>query len=282
MAFTSREILIGITNPIFLIIYLLRKFPFPFFYLLRLHIDGLDRTYYGYCLLQAANEAKKLGIRRISTMEFGVAGGHGLINLEKHAEQISRITGVEIDVYGFDMGSGLPAPLDYRDLPYIWEKGFYKMDAPTLRKKIKNSTQLIIGDVSSTIPRFIKKKIAPIGFIAFDLDFYTSTKDAFLLFEAEKSKLLPRIFCYFDDVIGTDEEIHSEYGGELLAISEFNKQSFSSNKKFKKRKICKINGLFHKRAVKSAWSDMVFVMHIFDHKLYNKYIYSSIDRQNLL
>lgn len=275
MAFTSREILIGITNPILLVIYLLRKLPFSFLYLLRLQVDGLERPYYGYGLFQAANEAKKLGIKRISTMEFGVAGGHGLINLENHAKQISRITGVGIDVYGFDIGSGLPAPSDYRDLPYIWKKGFYKMDVPALNKKLRSSTKLIIGNTAKTIPLFLKKNIDPIGFIAFDLDFYSSTKDAFLLLEAEKSKFIPRVFCYFDDIVGTDEEIHCEYAGELLAINEFNKNSH-------KRKICKINGLFHKRVIKSPWSDMIFVMHIFDHKLYNQFIFSSNDRQNAL
>lgn len=275
MAFTSREILIGITNPILLIIYLLRKLPFSFQYLLRLQLDGLERPYYGYCLFQAANEARKLGIKRISTMEFGVAGGHGLINLENHAQEISRITGVEIDVYGFDMGSGLPTPSDYRDLPYIWQKGFYKMDVPALRKKLRSSTKLIIGDTAKTVPQFLKKKVAPIGFIAFDLDFYSSTKEAFALLEAEKSKFIPRVFCYFDDIVGTDEEIHSEYAGELLAISEFNKKS-------NRRKICKINGMFHKRVIKSTWSDMIFVMHIFDHRLYNQFIFSSEDRQNAL
>ncbi len=74
-------------------------------------------------------------------------------------------------------------------------------------------------------------------------------------------------FCYFDDIIGNDEEIISEYVGELLAINEFNQKS-------KKSKICKINGMFHKRVIKSAWSDMIFVLHLFNHSQYNKYIYS--------
>jgi hypothetical protein len=238
-------------------------------------VDGLERPYYGYCLYQAANEAKKLGIKRISTMEFGVAGGHGLINLERHAEQISRITGIGIDIYGFDIETGLPASSDYRDLPYIWQKGFYKMDVPVLKRRIKTSTQLVIGDVAKTVPKFIKRKIEPIGFITFDLDFYSSTKEAFLLLKANQTKLLPRVFLYFDDIVGNDEEIHSEYAGELLAISEFNKG-------FRNRKIAKINSLFHKRVIKSTWSDMIFVLHTFDHPLYNKYIFSSKDRQNAL
>ncbi len=274
MSFTTNQILIGITNPLLLLVYIIRKLPLSFLYLLRLRFDGVNRTYYAYCLLQAADQARRLGIKRISSIEFGVAAGHGLIMLEKHAEQISHITGVKIDVYGFDKGVGLPAPADYKDLPYIWQKGFYKMDVSKLCRMLESSTQLILGNVSKTVPAFIKKKIAPIGFIAFDLDYYTSTRDALAIFEASDSKLLPRVFCYFDDIVGTDEEIISEYVGELLAIKEFNKTH--------KRKISKINGMYHKRVIKSTWSDMIYVMHDFNHKLYNKYIYPKKDRQSYL
>lgn len=274
MKFSAVQILTGITNPILLLIYLIRKLPFSFMYLLRLNIDGMDRTYYAYGLFQAADEARRLGIKRISAIEFGVAAGHGLVILEKHAEQISCLTGIKIDVYGFDIGIGLPKPLDYRDLPYIWQKGFYKMDIPKLRRMLKPATQLVLGDVAKTIPRFVKKDIAPVGFVAFDLDYYTSTKEALNLFEAPNSKMLPRVFCYFDDIIGTDEEIISEYVGELLAIYEFNKRH--------KHKISKINGMYHKRVIKSAWSDMIYVFHVFSHKLYNTYIYPKNERQTHL
>ncbi|PIR43019.1 hypothetical protein COV24_05195 [candidate division WWE3 bacterium CG10_big_fil_rev_8_21_14_0_10_32_10] len=240
-----------------------------------MHIDGVDRPYYAYGLYQAALQARGLGIKRISAYEFGVAAGHGLVIMEKLADQVATLTGVQIDVYGFDLEKGLPEPADYRDLPYIWQKGFYTMNSNVLRKKLKKSTKLVLGNVSKTIPKFIKKDIAPIGFIAFDVDYYTSTRDAFNIFEASDAKMLPRIFCYFDDIIGTDEEIISEYVGELLAIKEF-------NKKHNHKKISKINGMFHKRVIKSAWVDMVYVMHNFKHKKYNTYIYPSSYRQNKL
>ena len=62
-------------------------------------------------MLHGAALAKKLGHRRVSVLEFGVAGGRGLIDLEYHAREVSRELEIEIDVYGFDTGSGLPAPL---------------------------------------------------------------------------------------------------------------------------------------------------------------------------
>jgi hypothetical protein len=275
MNFTPTQIIIGILNPFLLILFFIRKLPLSWFFKLRMHIDGIDRPYYGYGLYQAAIEAKALGISRISAIEFGVAGGHGLIILERLGEQISRLTGVEIDIYGFDLEIGLPSPSDFRDLPYIWQKGFFKMDVAALRKKIKSSTVLVLGDVKKTVPVFIRKNIAPVGFIAFDVDFYSSTKNAFRIFDTQDKKILPRVFCYFDDIVGTDEEIMCEYVGELLAIEEFNKEH-------KDKKIAKIYGMFHKRAVKSTWSDMMYVMHSFHHKHYDTYIYHSKNRQNVL
>lgn len=274
MKYTTTQILIGLLNPIMLVIFLVRKLPLSWFFKLRMAVDGIDRPYYAYGLYQAALEASGLGIRKISAFEFGVAGGHGLILLEKLAEQITQLTGVEIETYGFDLGVGLPLPLDYRDTPYIWQAGFYKMDADALRKKLKK-TELVLGNVELTVPKFVQRDFAPLGFLAFDLDYYTSTNDAFKLFEVPTSKMLPRVFCYFDDIVGTDEELMCEYVGELLSIKEYNDKHPSS-------KIAKINGMFHKRAIKSTWSDMIYVLHNFKHDLYNTYVYPKKDRQNVL
>ena len=275
MAFIPIQILTGIFNPILLVIFLIRKLPLKWFFRFRMYIDGIDRPYYAYGLYQAALEAKALGILKISVYEFGVAGGHGLIILEKLSEQVTRLTGVKIEIYGFDQAIGLPSPSDYRDVPYIWQKGFYKMDVESLKSKIDPSTKLVLGNVKRTVPTFIKKEVSPVGFIAFDLDYYTSTRDALKIFEVADNKMLPRVFCYFDDIVGTDEEILSEYVGELLAIKEF-------NSKHKTKKIAKIQGMYYKRTIKSTWSDMMYVMHNFDHKLYNIYIYPTQDRQNTL
>src|SRR3989442_47546 len=50
------------------------------------------------------NTGKTLGYTRISVLEFGVAGGRGLLNLEYHAQPVESLLSIEIDVYGFDAG----------------------------------------------------------------------------------------------------------------------------------------------------------------------------------
>ena len=46
----------------------------------RLEHSLVRRPQYGYCLYNAARLAKKLGHNRVSAIEFGVAGGRGLLD----------------------------------------------------------------------------------------------------------------------------------------------------------------------------------------------------------
>src|SRR5262245_40489126 len=102
----------------------LKLFPYE----TRIKYSAINRPQYGYCVLQGAKLAHRLGHREISVIEFGVAGGNGLLNLEMHAAEISKLVGVDVRIFGFDTGGGLPPPADYRDLPYQWEQGFFAMD----------------------------------------------------------------------------------------------------------------------------------------------------------
>ena len=204
-----------------------------------------------------------LGVRRVSVIEFGVAGGNGLIALEDIATRIENMFGIEIDVYGFDTGAGLPKPTDYRDLPNLFSEGFYPMSVEKLRTKL-NKANLRLGHIENTISDFIGSKPAPVAFIAFDLDLYSSTKHAFTLLEADQKLLLPRIYCYFDDILGFS---YSEFTGELLAIAEFNTDH-------KLRKISKINGLKYylpPSLAHQSWVDQFYLAHIFDHECYGHY-----------
>lgn len=72
-------------------------------------------------LVAAAQQAKLQNVAEISAMEFGVAGGAGLIALQDDARSVERDTGVAIKVFGFDMGAaGLPEFIgDYRDHPDV-------------------------------------------------------------------------------------------------------------------------------------------------------------------
>ncbi|GMO40826.1 MAG: hypothetical protein Ta2F_16780 [Termitinemataceae bacterium] len=219
------------------------------------------RQHYFYCVYQAAKLAKKLGLKSVSVMEFGVAGGNGIIALEKHANVISEALDINIEVYGFDTGMGLPTPADYRDLPYLWQKGFYKMDIEKLQKRLTNA-KLVIGNISETSKTFFDKyKPAPIGAVVFDMDFYTSTIAAFDLFEGDDSKYLPRIFTYFDDIFVKNI---SDYTGERLAISEFNHSH--KNKKFS----LDYGLLYHKKI--ELWYSQIFILHFFEHSEYNTFV----------
>lgn len=240
----------------------------------RLDLDLFPRPYYAYGVHQAARQAKRLGKDRMSVIEFGVAGGTGLLALEYIAEEIGRHVGITIDVYGFDTGEGLPAPADPRDLPYIWKKGFYKLDADRLRARLRRA-KLILGLVSETVADFERQHApAPVGFVSFDLDFYYSTRDAMKLFDAlQPQNRLPRVFCYFDDIIGPDEELHGEHAGALLAIREFNDAHSSM-------KLSPIHGLKHKRIFHSAWCELqTYVLHDFAHPQYTRYLSDETEKQ---
>ncbi len=236
----------------------------------RIRIGAVDRPHYGYCVYNAAVLAKKLGYQRISVLEFGVAGGNGLVNLEYHAQKISKVLTIDIDIYGFDRGDGLPVPLDYRDLPYHWKKGFYKMDLPRLRARLKK-TELVLGDIKDTAKDFFEKfSPAPIGAIAYDFDFYSSTVAALNMLETGERYYLPRVFCYFDDTIGTEIELYNDYTGERLAINEFNQAH--NDTKF---------GLpYHLLARKDVetWYHQIWVCHFFKHSRYNEFV-STEDQQ---
>lgn len=231
----------------------------------RLEWDALDYPGYAYGTYQAARQARALGIPAISVIELGVGGGRGLVALQSHADAVSGLLGVRIDVIGFDSGLGMPEPRDYRDLPYVWKAGYFAMDRDRLRRHL-NGTQLVMGDVARTVPEFIARPgLHPIGFIAFDLDYYWATTQAMALLEAQPELLLPRALCYFDDVVGDDAEMHSEHTGMLLAITEFNAAHPD-------RKLSRIYGLEYKRWLPAEWNIKQYVMHCFSHPLYSRHI----------
>ena len=79
-------------------------------YRAKVYFDLAYRQYTAFNLMDAANRAATLGIKRISAIEFGVATGAGLLNICENASAVTRTTGVEIEVYGFDTGRAAPAP----------------------------------------------------------------------------------------------------------------------------------------------------------------------------
>lgn len=221
------------------------------------------RPNYLWGALHGAHLAKALGIGRVSFIEFGVAGGNGLVALDLISESIERHFEIKTEVYGFDTGKGLPAPKDIRDCPNLFTEGSYPMDEDKLRSRLRRA-QLILGTVEDTMPTFLATyKPAPIGFVSVDLDLYTSSVPALRLFEADTQFLLPRIACYFDDILGFT---FCEHNGELLAIAEFNQEHNT-------RKIADIYGLRHyvpKPYFNDPWVEKFRLVHVLDHELYSR------------
>jgi hypothetical protein len=220
------------------------------------------RAEYAWGVASGAQLAQALAMPRISVVEFGVAGGNGLLALERVATLAERAFGLSIDVYGFDTGTGLPKSTDYRDVPNLYRQGEYAMDVGALRKRLTKA-RLVLGSVQDTIGPFLGSRPAPLAFMAIDVDLYSSTVAALKVLEASHDLLLPRIHSYFDDVLGFT---FSDYTGERLAISEFNAAH-------PMRKISPIYGLKYYVPAKhftARWVDKFFLAHVFDHALYGQ------------
>jgi hypothetical protein len=233
-----------------------------------------DRPHYAYGVYWAADLARRLGIDTISAVEFGVAGGRGLLALESISAEIASHFGIRIHVCGFDSGEGMPQPIDHRDMPHAWNQGFYKMDVPKLKARLSPNTELVLGDIAETVPQWSPQ--GSLGFISFDLDYYSSTMTAFRLFDAmangQPRPRLPRVYSYFDDLLWPENACQNEYTGELRAIREFNEAH-------EFQKICPVNMLRYMRVYPEAWNEQMYVMHDFKHPLYTKNLRSSGDDQ---
>ena len=94
----------------------------------RLRYDGVIYPPYAYGMYSAALQAKSLGLKKITAIEFGVASGSGLIAIEKHAMEIKNLLDIDFEIYGFDTGKGLPKPTDYKDQCYFWKESDFIMD----------------------------------------------------------------------------------------------------------------------------------------------------------
>jgi hypothetical protein len=225
--------------------------------------NGIDaRPQYVWGALLAAHTANALGHPSFTAIEFGVAGGNGLLALECAAAAAGELLGVQPEVYGFDTGTGMPAPVDHRDVPWTIAEGWFELDEPRLRTRL-TSAQLVLGPVAETVPEWLSSEHSPIAFAAFDLDYYTATVDAFAIFDAPAERLLPRVVCYFDDVFGLG---WSDFAGERAAIADFNAGH-------EQRKIGKVHGLRYDLPEAQRplpWHEQMYLAHLFEHPDYSK------------
>lgn len=220
------------------------------------------RPNYLWSVLHAADVAARTGVPAISVVELGVAGGNGLLALERAAAEAADALGVAIEVYGFDTGAGLPATDDVRDAPFLMDPGDFPMDPEQLRGRLSGA-ELILGPVAETVPAFLAASKAPLAFASYDLDYYTSTRDALGLLRGDSAGCLPRVLCYFDDTHGYP---WGEHNGARLAIREFNEEPHG-------RRLDQIHGLkflLPGAQREQRWAEAMYVANLFDHPRYNE------------
>jgi hypothetical protein len=218
------------------------------------------RPAYLWGMLQGAGLAHTLGIPTVSALEFGVANGRGLLALQRIATKVRDISGIQVDVVGFDTGTGLTSPIDHRDVPNLLWTGRFPMDFEALQKRLMTAS-LMLGPIANSLPTFLEGRPPPVAFISVDVDLYSSTVDCLRLLEADPSLLLPRVYCYFDDIHGYT---YSDCNGERLALAEFNASH-------PRRPIGKIHGLKYyvpKPAREAEWVECFYIAHVFDHERY--------------
>jgi hypothetical protein len=213
------------------------------------------RPNYGWGVLHAASVAAYLGVERISVVEFGVAGGNGLVALERAA---AFAPGVAVEVHGFDTGVGLPPPADARDTPYVHAAGHFPMDVDALRARLSRAV-LHLGLVSETLAAWSSD--APVGFVALDLDYHSSTVDALALFALPAERLMPRVMVYVDDAHGYP---WGDTNGPRAAIREFNAARTD-------RALDYLYGMRHqvpRASFESRWPEALWLAHVYDHPRY--------------
>ena len=227
---------------------------------IKIFFDYYIRQHHAYCILKCAEEAKRLNINTISLIEFGVANGAGLMNISKLSKKVTKVTGIEFKIYGFDTGAGMPVPKSFEDHPELYKVGDYPMDLINLKLKLDNNVELIIGDLDKTIKNFSQNVLNfPIGFISLDVDYYSSSVQALNLLDSINSnQLLPCTYLYVDDI---EEDTHNSICGELGAIASFNKNNC------KNIFIEKNSNIRWNRVFKNAkWIDKIFYIHNFNHE----------------
>ena len=219
------------------------------------------KPHYETVLLESCKEAKKLGINSVSVLELGVAGGNGIIALEKYKKSIEKNLKIKIDIYGFDTGEGMPQSNLKEDLVFVFKPGQFKIDKDLISKK--TNSKIFYGDIKNTLNEFIKLNPSKISCIFFDLDYYSSTKAFLDQINNLNECLLPRVLCYFDD-LHVPEKYISNINGVPLAINEFN--SMNTNYKLGASVDHILDFKF------PLAKSLVYILHDFNHPDYNKFI----------
>ncbi len=225
----------------------------------RVNFDLLVRQHNAYSILSAADRALYYGVKSITIVEFGVAAGAGLMNMCQLAQRVSKVTGVDIKVVGFDSGKGMPPPQGFRDHPELYQEGDFPMDFESLRAKLPSNGELILGQLHETVAQFRDHRLdsaAPLAYVVIDVDYYSSTVDALEIFDGPPEAYLPLTLIYLDDVA---LDHHNPFAGEELAVREFN--DAHDYRKATRHEFLETSRIFRR----APWLKHIYFMHIMDH-----------------
>jgi hypothetical protein len=137
------------------------------------------------------------------------------------------------------------------------------MDHAALKERVSGRADIVIGDVAETVKSWTGPTDAPLGAVMFDLDFYTSTRDALPILKTPAA--LPRVWCYMDDISGYPENAYSDSIGVRLAIREFNQHLDRQNANDH------ISPAFVFRGLSSEpWHEQIYIYHRLSHPDYNR------------
>lgn len=202
----------ALTNPV------ARRYAFEWAAL----FDALRYPAYALGLQTACKYARLASAAGFTAIEFGVAGGNGLMELSKYAAEMSQRTGLKIKVVGFDSGAGLPQGTDYRDAPWLWNPGDFPCNVNKLRLVLPTEIELVVGQIQKMLPHWFEERPRlPVGFVSVDVDYYSSTASILeTLGNVDVRCLLPFVSFYFDDVL---RYLTPRCTGESAALDEFNR-----------------------------------------------------------
>jgi hypothetical protein len=224
----------------------------------KVNFDLIIRPNNAFAIYKAADNARELGIKTVSLIEFGVATGAGIMNMAKIAERVTKETGVAFKIYGFDTGKGMPAPRDYRDHPDLYHEGDFEMDFEKLSRALPSNTKLVLGEIGNSCEGFIANlpDSEPIGYIALDVDYYYSSVDALKILKGSPTKYLPVTTMYLDDIWC---ERHNAGCGERLAINEFNREN--PLRQIEYHPFFETTRIFRR----ARWLRQMYYLHVMDH-----------------
>ena len=124
-------------------------------------------------------------------------------------------------------------------------------------------TELKIGLLRNTVSDTLEiLRESPLGAAFFDVDYFSSTVEAFSIFNHPSECYPPRVLCYMDNIISRAEFPINEFVGELAAITHFNQMH-------DKKKTGKLYAFHCKRRQVAAWNYKMFLFQDFGHPEYS-------------